>query len=134
MKSNQISRRSFLSWFGWALFAALAIVWHALTDWDLKNRKKNERIKIPAPLAPGLTIYEGAVTFRDGDSIKVYSAKCTHLGCLIGKIEDETIVCQCHGSKFSKEGVPVQGPASRPLKKLPFTKDADGGITIYAED
>ncbi|MGE5430269.1 MAG: ubiquinol-cytochrome c reductase iron-sulfur subunit [Syntrophomonadaceae bacterium] len=134
MKSTQISRKSFLNWLGWMLFAAVAIVWHSLTDWELRNRKKNSLIKIPAPVAPGLTIYGQAITFRDADSIKVYSAKCTHLGCLISKIENETLVCQCHGSRFSKEGTPLKGPASRPLDRLGFTKDADGGITVYAAE
>lgn len=116
------------------LLAAVAILWHSLTDWELRNRKKSAPLRIPGPVAPGLTIYDGAVTFKEGDSIKVYSAKCTHLGCLISKIEGDTLVCQCHGSKFSKDGSPVQGPASRPLSRLRFTKDSDGGITVYEED
>lgn len=134
MKSTQISRKSFLSWLGWMLFAAVAIVWHSLTDWELKNRKKNDKIKIPAPVAQGLTIYNSVIALREGDSIRVLSAKCTHLGCLINTIENDSLVCKCHGSRFSKEGLPLKGPASKPLQALGFTKDADGGITVYAAE
>lgn len=134
MESTHISRKSFLNWLGWMLFAAVVIVWHSLTDWEIRNRKKSDKIKIPAPLAQGLTIYDGTITFREGDNIRVYSAKCTHLGCLINKIEGEELVCQCHGSRFSKDGSPVKGPAARRLEVLRFTKDADGGITVYASE
>ena len=44
------------------------------------------------------------------------SAVCTHLGCITQwKPELDLIACPCHGSRFNKDGVVVNGPAPRPL-------------------
>lgn len=51
----------------------------------------------------------------EGD-FKAFSAICTHQGCLVGSVEDNTISCACHGSEFSAEdGSVVTGPATSPL-------------------
>lgn len=45
-----------------------------------------------------------------------FSATCTHQGCLVTSVEDGTINCACHGSKFSiEDGSVVNGPAGSPL-------------------
>lgn len=44
---------------------------------------------------------------------------CTHLGCMTAwKPELGIIACPCHGSKFSREGQKLAGPAPRPLPWL----------------
>jgi Rieske Fe-S protein len=81
-----------------------------------------------ADLAPGT----GAVVKVDGDRCAVYrdddgslhalSARCTHLGCLVGFNDAERAwECPCHGSRFAVDGTVIQGPANRPLerKELP---------------
>ncbi|QFQ96258.1 Rieske (2Fe-2S) protein [Streptomyces phaeolivaceus] len=51
----------------------------------------------------------------EGD-FKAFSAVCTHQGCIVSGIADETIDCACHGSKFKiTDGAVVQGPATKPL-------------------
>lgn len=45
-----------------------------------------------------------------------FSAICTHQGCTISEVTDDTINCPCHGSRFSStDGSVVRGPARRPL-------------------
>ncbi|MFF5365123.1 Rieske (2Fe-2S) protein [Streptomyces scabiei] len=51
----------------------------------------------------------------EGD-FKGFSAICTHMGCVVSSVSDETINCACHGSRFSiTDGAVAHGPATRPL-------------------
>ena len=55
--------------------------------------------------------------------IYALSAVCTHLGCLTAwKPELGIIACPCHGSKFTRDGTKIAGPAPRPL---PWLQDVD---------
>jgi glycine/D-amino acid oxidase-like deaminating enzyme/nitrite reductase/ring-hydroxylating ferredoxin subunit len=60
-----------------------------------------------------IAVYKG----KNGE-IKKYSAKCTHLGCIVewNGIE-KTWDCPCHGSRFKKDGTVQNGPALKPLDK-----------------
>lgn len=43
--------------------------------------------------------------------------RCPHMGCvLILNEEDNTYDCPCHGSRFTRDGELLWGPATRPLK------------------
>jgi Rieske Fe-S protein len=73
-------------------------------------------------LAPG----EGAVVgsglgqravYRDErGELHSLSARCTHLGCIVGfNAAERTWDCPCHGSRFSLDGEVIEGPAVRGL-------------------
>jgi Rieske Fe-S protein len=56
------------------------------------------------------------VTRPTAGEFKAFSAVCTHMQCLVDKVESGTIDCPCHGSEFSvKNGSVVSGPAPKPL-------------------
>ncbi|MEV6651889.1 FAD-dependent oxidoreductase [Streptomyces sp. NPDC051219] len=59
-----------------------------------------------------------AVYRNDSGAVSAVSARCTHMGCLVGFNDDERVwECPCHGSRFATDGSVVQGPATRPLER-----------------
>ncbi len=72
---------------------------------------------------------------EDGMPI-VLSAKCTHLGCTVGKDVDDKgrILCPCHVSYFDvKTGVPQQdAPAKAALPKLAWAAREPSGKVVAA--
>ncbi|HEV7898467.1 MAG TPA: Rieske (2Fe-2S) protein [Planosporangium sp.] len=55
---------------------------------------------------------------------KGFRAVCTHRACLVNKVENGTIDCPCHGSRFSiVDGSVRQGPATKPLEQRTITVD-----------
>jgi Rieske Fe-S protein len=71
------------------------------------------------------------VLTRDGgDTVHGFSAICTHLGCTVDSVENGTIMCPCHGSRFDAQtGAVRAGPATRPLPAVPVTVR---GSSVYA--
>ncbi|MFD0147069.1 MULTISPECIES: Rieske (2Fe-2S) protein [unclassified Streptomyces] len=70
------------------------------------------------------------VTQPTADDFKAFSAICTHQGCIVAKVENGTIDCACHGSKFRiTDGSVVNGPATRPLPAEEITVSGDS-ITL----
>jgi Rieske Fe-S protein len=70
------------------------------------------------------------VTQPKAGEFKAFSAICTHKGCTVAKVENGTIDCPCHGSKYDMTtGAVTAGPAPAPLP--PKTVTASGGsITV----
>jgi cytochrome b6-f complex iron-sulfur subunit len=74
----------------------------------------------------------------EGEEPAVYglSAVCTHAGCK-GQdnwaIQDEVVVCACHGSQFSFDGEVVKGPATTPLATFEVKIEDDLVLLSEAE-
>jgi Rieske Fe-S protein len=70
------------------------------------------------------------VTQPTEGTYKAFSAVCTHLGCILDKVENGNIYCPCHGAIFSvSNGAAVAGPTTiaLPAEKITVT---DGKITL----
>jgi cytochrome b6-f complex iron-sulfur subunit len=68
---------------------------------------------------------------RTAEGFFALSAICTHLGCMTAyKPELGIIACPCHGSKFKKDGVKIEGPAPRPLPWLRMWLSEDGNLMV----
>jgi glycine/D-amino acid oxidase-like deaminating enzyme/nitrite reductase/ring-hydroxylating ferredoxin subunit len=63
---------------------------------------------------------ERAGAYKDPEGhLHIVDTTCTHLGCeLEWNNGERTWDCPCHGSRFSIDGVVVDGPAEKPLKKI----------------
>ena len=57
--------------------------------------------------------------YRDDDgTVHAVSARCTHLGCVVGwNAAERSWDCPCHGSRFDVDGAVLQGPAVRDLER-----------------
>jgi nitrite reductase/ring-hydroxylating ferredoxin subunit len=66
------------------------------------------------------------VTQPSKGQFKAFSAICTHQKCPVSSVQDQQIVCTCHGSRFSiTDGSPVSGPATSPLAPRTATVEGD---------
>jgi Rieske Fe-S protein len=71
------------------------------------------------------------VTRTAQDAFIALTAICTHEGCTITGLRNQTFVCPCHGSQYTSAGAVVSGPAPRPLQAFSATF-ANGTLTITA--
>jgi Rieske Fe-S protein len=57
---------------------------------------------------------------------------CTHRGCEVAfNAPEGRLDCPCHGSRFALDGQVLAGPARRPLRSFPVTRDpAANRLTI----
>ena len=78
-------------------------------------------------LDPQTAIY----VVRTAEGFFALSAICTHLGCLTAYKPDLGIIaCPCHGSKFNRDGVKIEGPAPRPLPWLRMWLSDEGNLLV----
>jgi Rieske Fe-S protein len=70
------------------------------------------------------------VTQPTQGEFKGFSSICTHQGCPVTAVQNGTINCTCHGSKFSiQDGSVSNGPATTPLPTVPVSVEG-GEITV----
>ena len=95
----------------------------------LKNQVESRVIKSelpdPSVLAPGeacIGNQEGkrvALSKSETGEIFAVSARCTHLGAELTYNEfEKTWDCPCHGSRFSRDGRVICGPATKDLESI----------------
>lgn len=78
------------------------------------------------PVGGGVIVDKTVVTQPTEGEFKAFSAICTHQGCTVANVDNGTINCACHGSKFSiTDGSVKGGPANKPLDEKPVKKDGD---------
>ena len=87
---------------------------------------------LPDPTAPPLPDTTGKfwlVNTEDAGPKALYMV-CTHLGCLYKwEASNGRFECPCHGSKFTREGNYIEGPAPRSLDHFDITIE-DGQVVV----
>jgi Rieske Fe-S protein len=63
---------------------------------------------------------EPAEVVRSEDGIVARSLLCSHFGCrLEWQSGRDRYHCPCHQGEFDRDGLPVTGPPTRPLRAIP---------------
>jgi nitrite reductase/ring-hydroxylating ferredoxin subunit len=71
-----------------------------------------------------------AILTRTRAGVACLSAYCTHRRNKLDVAKDGTISCPIHNSQFDHAGVPIGGPATRPLPWYSAHVSEDGDITV----
>lgn len=141
--TENIDRRTFLSWFGiaWVSFAAattgaLSIVLRYLFPNVLFEPPTSFKAGFPSDYETGVVDERwkekyGVWMVKTPEGIYALSTICTHLGCTPNWLANENkFKCPCHGSGFYKTGINFEGPAPRPLERYRIGFSEDGQILI----
>lgn len=73
----------------------------------------------------------GIYVVHAAEGFYALTAICTHLGCFTAwKPELGIIACPCHGSKFNRRGIKVDGPAPKPLAWLKVWVNDEGDLLV----
>ena len=71
------------------------------------------------PVGGGVILSQAVVTQPAAGVFKAFSPVCTHQGCTVAQIQNQQILCPCHGSAFSiSTGAVEGGPAPSPLPPI----------------
>jgi Rieske Fe-S protein len=68
---------------------------------------------------------------RENEPIALYT-RCTHRSCLVRwENDDSEFQCPCHGSRFDRDGLVINGPAERPLERMTVEQMEDGSVVVF---
>ncbi len=132
-----LSRRDFLANIGWG---ALVLAAGSTAAAFARFMQPNMTTPSPGPVEIGTTdeytigslkYIENARVYLGRDARGFYAiiAICTHLGCT-PRLEAVDFVCPCHGSKFSRDGAVLNGPATRALDRAFVGRAPSGKLLI----
>ncbi len=136
---DDIGRRKFLdevaaAALGTACLGALVVTVRYLTPNVLFEPPTSFRIGTPNDYPVNSVTYfadQQVYVVRTAAGFFAESAICTHLGCITQwKPELDLIACPCHGSRFSRDGTVLHGPAPRPLAHFAMHLLPDGDLLV----
>lgn len=122
------TRRTFLFVLNAALVALFVIVWNKLTLKHLELSGKKKAV-FPYNKNRKVSFHDDYIIVNENEGLVVLSARCTHLGCQINKLENDRLICPCHGSQYNLNGNVIKGPAYKNLEKIQ-AEISVGGKTI----
>jgi Rieske Fe-S protein len=129
---RRLSRRSLVRGAFWALAAPAAAAFAWMVSRQSRAWRQSRVVTIPGDVREAVAFVDDVIVCRGDGAVRVFAARCTHLGCRIARVSDGLLVCPCHGSKFRTDGSVAAGPASRPLDLLPHQIDRrTGALTVH---
>lgn len=112
-----MNRRKFFQFGLFGIFISMALFWKKLTIQHSQLLQQKVQ-RVPYNKNKLISFFGDFIVVNKANKTKVFNAHCTHLGCTLNKVEGESIICPCHGSKFNLDGDPIKGPAYKPLEQL----------------
>jgi cytochrome b6-f complex iron-sulfur subunit len=122
---GKVGRRSFLRLAMAGVIALFVLIWDRLILDHLELKQQKTRI-LPFNNNKTVSFDGNYLVVNHDEKTTVFSAHCTHLGCLINKKEGNRLVCPCHGSEYNLDGKVVKGPAWKSLEIIPSKITSDG--------
>lgn len=119
------NRRTFIRLAIKGVFALFGVLWYRLVQEENGSGRKMKRV-FPFNKNKSVSFDDTIIIVNREKETVVFSAHCSHLGCLINKTENGRLICPCHGSEYDLDGKPVKGPAYKKLERLPAKISADG--------
>jgi len=131
--NSTLSRREFFNYLLAILSVPAVIWWLYVGRRNEKMRRNDKPVLIGNEVPNGISFIGSVIVVNQDGNIYAYEAKCTHLGCRINKVDDDQLVCQCHGSRFASDGKPVKGPADKALAGLIVSRDESGNYIAHSK-
>ena len=112
------NRRTFIRIIYAGIFALLVFVWNKLTLRHIKALEAKNRV-LPLNINKPVSFHDNYIVLNTEGNTRILSSHCTHLGCKINEVKNGRLICPCHGSEYDLNGVPLKGPAFKPLEEIP---------------
>jgi nitrite reductase/ring-hydroxylating ferredoxin subunit len=129
-KLRGLSRRSLIRGAFWLLAAPGIAAFGSMVSRQARAWRQPHEVHIPADDREPIAFVDEVIVCRGEAGVRVFAARCTHLGCRITQASGGLLLCPCHGSKFRVDGSVAAGPASRPLELLPHHTDPKTGALV----
>ncbi len=123
--NKKLNRKDFIKGLMYLMLLPLLVLLNRMVKDHKRFGSSKRELRLQNSIPAGLSITDEIILYKTAEELKVYSARCTHLGCKINQIEGEEIVCPCHGSRYNTEGEPIKGPSIKKLQSLEFEIDQD---------
>lgn len=122
---EKMNRNTFLKLANAGFLALLIFIWNKLTLSEIAQSQSEKKI---LPFNKNKTVYFSGdfIIICKDEEVKVLSAHCSHLGCLINNSENNKLICPCHGSEFDLDGNSIKGPAHKGLSPVAYKISTDG--------
>jgi Rieske Fe-S protein len=124
---KNISRKVFFKAMTVLSLGLMTWIWYRISSFQSEQESLLEyRHGIDLPF--GISYFEKYYIVRSRNSIRAFSTSCTHAGCRIVKGDENSLQCNCHGSRFeATTGKPMKGPAIKSLQEFDCQFDQKTG-------
>ena len=123
------TRRIFLKRLSFGILSVITVGILKLIN-DQRRKSFKRQVKIALPLEEGINIVDDVIVIRNKSDYRVFSRKCTHLGCSLRRESEDTLICPCHSSQFDSSGVALRGPANKSLIEYKAVLDKESKILL----